>query len=126
MTLLSMLKSKIHRATVTHCDVNYVGSIGIDSDLMERSGLLPNERVHIWNVSNGARLETYVIAADRGSGVISLNGAAAHHANVGDKIIIAAFCWTDEPPTPKMVLVDESNKFASMLPVELPLTALEV
>lgn len=125
MTLLSMLKCKIHRATVTHCDLNYVGSVGIDIDLMERSGLLPNERVHIWNVTNGARLETYAIEADRGSGVISLNGAAAHHAAVGDKVIIAAFCWTDESPKPKMVLVDAANRFTSMLPVEPPLTALE-
>jgi aspartate 1-decarboxylase len=125
MTLLSVLKSKIHRATVTHCDVNYVGSIGIDADLMERSGLIPNELVHIWNITNGARLETYVIEAEPGSGVISLNGAAAHHAAVGDKVIIAAFCWTDEPQTPRMVLVDEHNRFSSMLPLELPLTALE-
>lgn len=126
MTLVQILKSKIHRATITHCCVDYIGSVGIDEDLMDRTGILPNERVHVWNVTNGARLETYAIPADRGSGVISLNGAAAHHASVGDKVIVAAFCWTDQQVLPKMVLVDENNVFLSVLPSETPLTALEV
>jgi aspartate 1-decarboxylase len=126
MTLLSILKSKIHRATITDCCIDYVGSVGIDEDLMERTALLPNERVHVWNVTNGARLETYAIPCPRGSGIISLNGAAAHHAKVGDKVIIASFCLTDTPSKPKMVLVDENNRFASWLDSEPPLTALEV
>jgi aspartate 1-decarboxylase len=126
VTLLSILKGKIHRASVTDCSVDYVGSVGISEELMEHSGIVPFERVHVWNVTTGARLETYAIVAERDSGVISLNGAAAHHATVGDKLIIAAFCWTDEPLPPKLVLVDENNRFAAMMPSEPALTALEV
>lgn len=126
MRLLSICKSKIHRATVTEANVDYVGSIAIDQDLMDLTGLLPNEQVHVWNITNGARLETYVIPAERGSGVICLNGAAAHRASPGDKVIITAFCWTDVPEEPQMVLVDENNKFVSFLHTEPPLTALEV
>ena len=87
-----MVKSKIHRATVTECDVNYVGSITIDSDLLEAVDIIDGELVHVWNVNNGERLETYVIAGEKGSGVICLNGAAAHKAKIGDKVIICAFC----------------------------------
>lgn len=118
MRLLSILKSKIHRAVVTEANVNYIGSISIDSDLMERSGFVQNERVHVWNVANGERLETYAIAAPAGSGTICLNGAAAHHVSIGDLVIIAAFCWTDEPIEPRVILVDDNNRFVSYLPVE--------
>lgn len=125
MTLLSILKGKIHRATVTDCRVDYVGSIALDVDLMERSGIVANERVHVWNITNGARLETYAIPADRGSGVVALNGAAAHHAAVGDIVIVAAFCWTDQPAPPRMILVDAHNRFVSNLGSEPALTVLE-
>jgi aspartate 1-decarboxylase len=126
MQLLSLLKSKIHRATVTDANVDYVGSIAIDQDLMDRTGIRANERVFVWNVTNGARLETYAIAAEPGSGVIGLNGAAAHRARPGDLVIIAAFCWSDEAVEPKMVLVDGNNQFVSYLHTEPALTMVEV
>ncbi|MDH7570288.1 MAG: aspartate 1-decarboxylase [Armatimonadota bacterium] len=112
-----MLKSKIHRATVTGADIDYVGSITIDLDLMDRAGLHPGEQVHVWNVANGARFETYAMPGDRGSGVICVNGAAAHLARPGDKVIIAAFALTDEPVQPRIVLVDEQNRFARYAPL---------
>jgi aspartate 1-decarboxylase len=111
MKLLNLLKSKIHRATVTHADINYIGSIAIDSDLIERAQLIPNELVHVWNITNGERFETYVIAEERGSGKIIVNGAAAHRVSPGDKVIIAAFCLTDEPITPIAILVDDANRY---------------
>ncbi|HZO91440.1 MAG TPA: aspartate 1-decarboxylase [Chthonomonadaceae bacterium] len=111
MRLLTLLKSKIHRATVTQADVNYIGSITIDRDLSERVGLLPGELVHVWDIDNGERFETYVIEGEPGSGEIIVNGAAAHRVRVGHKIIIAAFCLTDEPIEPKMILVDENNRY---------------
>lgn len=111
MRLLTLLKSKIHRATVTEADVNYIGSITIDRDLVERVGLLPGELVHVWNVDNGQRFETYVIAGTPGSGEIIVNGAAAHRVEVGHKIIIASFCLTDEPVQPRVILVDERNRY---------------
>ncbi len=110
-----MVKSKIHRATVTECDVNYVGSITIDSDLLEAVNIIDGELVHVWNVNNGERLETYVIAGERGSGVICLNGAAAHKAKVGDKVIICAFCMTDEPIERKVIIVDDNNQIISKI-----------
>ena len=106
-----MLKSKIHRATVTQADVEYIGSIAIDPELIERANLVPNELVHVWNVDNGERFETYVIGAAAGSGEIIVNGAAAHRVKVGHKVIISAFCLTDEPITPKAILVDENNRY---------------
>jgi len=106
-----MLKSKIHRATVTDADVEYVGSITIDVDLMERTGLKTGELVHVWNVTNANRFETYVIPGQKRSGVICINGAAAHLCKAGDKVIIAAFTLTDEEIEPKMVLVDDNNMF---------------
>lgn len=115
MTLINLCKSKIHRATVTECDVNYVGSITIDSDLLDAVNIVDGELVHVWNVNNGERLETYVIPGPRGSGVICLNGAAAHKANVGDKVIICAFCMTDEKIEKKVVIVDDDNKIISRL-----------
>jgi|SRR5579871_349963 len=111
MKLLTLLKSKIHRATVTEADVNYVGSITIDRDLIERTELVPGELVHVWNVDNGERFETYVLEGERNSGVIFVNGAAAHRVRVGDRVIITAFCLSDEPVQAKAILVDEQNRY---------------
>ena len=111
MRLLNMLKSKIHRATVTGADVNYIGSITIDRELMDRADLIAGELVHVWNVDNGRRFETYVFEGGRGSEQIVINGAAAHHVQIGHRVIIAAFCLTDEPVTPKAILVDEHNRY---------------
>ena len=112
MKLITLLKGKIHRLKVTGADLNYVGSISIDSELMEKSGIVENELVHVWNVTNGARIETYALEATRGSGIVCINGAAAHRFNVGDIIIVTAFVLTDEQIEPKVVLVDEeTNKF---------------
>jgi len=109
-------KSKIHRATITQADLNYVGSITIDRDLIEAAGLMEGERVQIVNNNNGERLETYVIPGERGSGTICLNGAAARRAQVGDVVIIIAYAWmTPEEArnfTPKVVFPDEHNKIA--------------
>lgn len=113
MKLLNICKGKIHRATVTCCDVNYVGSITVDEDLLDAAGIIDGELVHIWNVNNGERLETYAIPGERGSGEICLNGAAALRCNAGDKVIIAAFCLTDEPVQRKVVLVDDENRIVS-------------
>jgi len=110
MKLLNICKSKIHRATVTCCDVDYVGSITVDQALLDAAGIVDGELVHIWNVTNGERLETYAIPAEPGSGVVCLNGAAALRCSVGDKIIIAAFCLTDEPVHRQVVLVDDENR----------------
>ena len=115
MRLRQMLKSKIHRATVTEADANYIGSITIDSELIERVDLAPNELVHVWNATNGQRLETYVIPGSPGSGVICMNGPAAHLIRVGDVVIVAAFTFTDEPITPKQILVDERNRYLKEL-----------
>lgn len=111
MRLISLCKSKIHRATVTDTNVDYEGSITVDSDLMERVEIVPWERVHVWNVTNGNRFETYVTPAPKYSGIVCVNGAAAHLCNVGDKIIVAAFVLTDEEIMPKIILVDEKNRF---------------
>ena len=110
MKLLTILKSKIHGAIVTEANVDYVGSIEIDRDLIDATGLLIGELVHIWDVDNAERLETYVIEAPRGSGKIALNGAAAKRVEVGHKIIIAAFVLTDEPIEPQIVVVTAENK----------------
>jgi aspartate 1-decarboxylase len=108
-----MLKSKIHRATVTACDVDYVGSVTIDADLMRQADLLPNEQVHIWDIENGARMVTYAIEAPAGSGRIQVNGAAARLVNEGDKVIIASYGSYDqrdlEAYSPIVVHVDHSN-----------------
>jgi aspartate 1-decarboxylase len=112
--MLKMMKSKIHRATVTRADLNYEGSIGIDSELMKAAGLLPGESVHVWNINTGERLETYAIAAEPRSGEICLNGAAARLAQCGDLIIITSFCWLDQEAAlhhqGKVVLVDPGNR----------------
>lgn len=111
--LLNMFKGKIHRATVTQADLNYVGSITIDKNLLDASGILPGERVQIVNNNNGARLETYVIEGEPGSGVICLNGAAARMVHVGDTVIIIAYCWLDSEEVktfkPKVVFCGANN-----------------
>ena len=109
-----LLKSKIHRATVTHCELHYEGSCAIDDDLLEAADLRENEQVHIWNVTNGERLVTYAIRAQRGSGIVSLNGSAARRASVGDLVIIAAFGMVSdsqqEAHLPRLVFVDAQNR----------------
>jgi len=111
---LSLLKAKIHRATVTHSELNYEGSIAIDDLLLQASGIREFEQVHIWDVTNGSRFSTYAIRAEAGSGVISLNGGAARHVQVGDLIIIAAFVGLSaaeaEVFKPDLVYVDGRNK----------------
>ncbi|MBS3911431.1 MAG: aspartate 1-decarboxylase [Hydrogenophaga sp.] len=110
----TLLKSKIHRATVTHCELHYEGFCGIDEDLLEASNIRPNEQVHIWNVNNGERFITYAIRSPRGSGIISLNGSAARRASVGDLVIIAAFGMVHEDQldeaVPKLVFPDAANR----------------
>lgn len=110
-----LLRSKIHRATVTEACVEYVGSITIDEDLIEKAGLMEGERVLVVDVTNGARLETYVIQGERHSGVICINGAAAHLIHRGDKVIIMGFELTDSPIKPLRVLVDAENRFERYL-----------
>ena len=110
---ISMLKSKIHRAVITQAELNYVGSVTIDEDLMDAAGLYEYEHVHIVNVNSGSRIETYVIAGERGSGVICLNGAAARSGQKGDYVIIMSYATMtpDEIKThrPKVVFVGEKN-----------------
>jgi len=115
MRLRTICKSKIHDATVTQADLHYVGSIAIDGSLLELADLVPGEQVSVWNINNGQRIQTYALPAPRGSGTITLNGAAARRFQVGDKVIIAAFLLTDEPVAPKMLLVDSENNFAGWL-----------
>jgi aspartate 1-decarboxylase len=109
-----MFKSKIHRATVTEADLDYEGSVTIDASLMEAADILPHEKVAIWNVTRGTRLETYALAGAPGSGVICINGAAAHLMQPRDLVIIATFADYDEAEartlTPKVVRVDEKNR----------------
>ena len=108
-----MLKSKIHRATVTGCDLHYAGSITIDTNLMEQADLLPGELVHVLDVDNGARFETYVIEGERASGDICLNGAAARLVQMGDRVIVVSYgVYTEEEleeHVPRVVHVDERN-----------------
>jgi len=112
--LLNMFKGKIHRATVTQAELDYVGSITIDKLLLDASGILPGEKVQIVNVNNGARLETYTIEGPEGSGIICLNGAAARSVHVGDRVIIISYCWIEEDKArslvPKAIFVDDNNK----------------
>ena len=115
---VSMLKSKIHRATVVQAELNYVGSITVDKDLLDAAGIYEYEKVHIVDIDNGARFETYTIAGERGTGMICLNGAAARCVQVGDKIIIMAYCNMDEKEAkdhkPRVVFVDEKNKIEKL------------
>ena len=110
-----VLRSKIHKATVTQANLDYIGSITIDEDLIDKAGLWPGERVLVVDNTNGARLETYVMVGDRGSGIICMNGAAAHLIKVGDQIIVMGFELTDAPVTAQNILVDNLNRFAGYL-----------
>lgn len=111
---IEVLKSKIHRATITQADLNYIGSIAIDEDLMDAANLIENEKVSIFNINNGERLSTYIIKGERGSGAISLNGAAARKVAVGDLVIIVSYASMDfeEAKTfkPAILFPDEKNK----------------
>ena len=111
---IEVLKSKIHRATITESDLHYIGSIGIDEDLMDAVQFVENEKVHIYNINNGERLETYIIKGERGSGVISLNGAAARKAAIGDKIIIVSYASVEfekaKNHKPLIIFPDDQNK----------------
>ena len=111
--MLEMLRSKIHRATVTQADLHYVGSITIDADLMDAVGLHEHEKVHVFNITNGSRAETYTIRGAHGSGEIVMNGALARLAQVGDKVIILAFGFVDETEIQthkaKIIVLDDSN-----------------
>ncbi|MFC9778564.1 aspartate 1-decarboxylase [Paenibacillus chitinolyticus] len=112
----TMMKSKLHRATVTEANLNYVGSITIDEDLMELADLLPNEKVQIVNLNNGSRMETYTITGPRGSGCVCLNGAAARLVQPGDVVIIISYALMSEETAvdyvPKVVILGEGNKVA--------------
>lgn len=112
--ILTMLKAKIHRAAVTESNLHYVGSITIDRDLMEASGILEYEKVSVVDIDNGSRFDTYVIEGDCGSGVICVNGAAARLVQPGDKVIILAYCQIDaeeaENYSPKIVFIGNGNK----------------
>jgi aspartate 1-decarboxylase len=111
---IDVLKSKLHQATITQADLNYIGSIAIDENLMDAANLIENERVHIYNITNGERLDTYVIKGERGSGIISLNGAAARKAAVGDSVIIVSYASMDfeEAKTfkPNILFPDKNNQ----------------
>lgn len=113
---LTMLKSKIHRATVTEAELNYVGSITVDSTLLEEAGILEYEKVQVVNINNGARIETYTIAGEAGSGVVCLNGAAARCASRGDKVIIMAYASMDAEEAkkfkPTVIFTDDKNKIS--------------
>lgn len=111
----SLLRSKIHLATVTEANLDYVGSITIDRDLMDAVGLWPGEKVLISSHTSGARLETYVIEAGRGSGTIGINGAAAHLIRAGEKIIVMGFELSDQPVAPRVILVDAANRIVEHL-----------
>ena len=124
----TMLGGKIHRATVTEADLNYVGSITIDQDLLDAAGICVNEKVQIVNNNNGARLETYTIPGERGSGVICLNGAAARLVQKGDIVIIMSYVLMGNEEAknhePKVVLVNEQNKIRGIIHYEPPHTVL--
>ena len=110
----TLLKSKIHRATATHCELHYEGSCAIDENLLEAANMVENEQVHIWNINNGERFITYAIKGERGSGMISVNGSAARRASVGDLLIIAAFAQIPEDKVAthrqQLVFVDANNR----------------
>jgi len=107
MRLLQLLKSKLHHARVTYANPDYIGSIEIDGEIMDRVGILDGEMVQIWAVDHTSRLNTYAFRGPKG--VVGLNGGAARYFNAGDRLIICAFTWTDEKIVPKMVLLDENN-----------------
>ena len=114
-----MMNSKLHRATVTEADLSYVGSITIDADLLDAAGMYPNEKVHVVNNNNGARFETYIIAGERGSGVICVNGAAARLVQKGDIVIVLSYIYvTDEEARthePTVLIMDKNNKVQQVI-----------
>jgi aspartate 1-decarboxylase len=116
--LRSFLRAKIHRARVTRCDLDYVGSITIDSDLLAAADLLPLEQVDVYNITRGTRFTTYCIPGEAGAGEIGINGAAAHLVHVGDLVIVAAYCQLDREDIPhhraRVVLVDSANRVAEI------------
>ncbi|MDO5101163.1 MAG: aspartate 1-decarboxylase [Eubacteriales bacterium] len=115
--MVTMMKGKIHRATITQADLNYVGSITVDEDLMDAAGIMEYEQVHVVDIDNGSRLVTYVIKGERGSGMICLNGAAARLVSVGDKCIIMCYAAYDAEEArshePSVIFVDEKNRLVS-------------
>ena len=115
MKLRVICKSKIHHAVVTAADLEYIGSVGIDSELMRRTDIVEGEQVSLWNVNNGQRIDTYAIPLPEGSCEVIVNGAAARHFQAGDRVIIVAFCLSDEPVVPKMIVVDQQNRFVREL-----------
>jgi aspartate 1-decarboxylase len=116
--ILTMLKSKIHRAVITEANLNYVGSITIDRDIMDQAKIFEYEQVHVVNINNGSRFETYAIGGPRGSGTICINGAAARLAHAGDKVIIMAYCSIDSQSAgkhkPIVVFVNDNNEVAEI------------
>jgi aspartate 1-decarboxylase len=121
----TLLKSKIHRVAVTHCELHYEGSCAIDESLLDAANIAENEQIHIWNINNGERFITYAIRGERGSGMISVNGSAARRAAVGDLIIIAAFAQVHDDQVgthqPKLVFVNDQNQqteLRSQVPVQ--------
>lgn len=122
---LTLLKSKLHKARVTHAEVDYDGSCAIDAALLDAAEMLEYERIDVYNLSNGERLTTYAIAAERGSGVVSMNGAAAHKARPGDRLIVCCYCTLPEEEArrhrPRLVYLDDSNRIvrtADSIPVQ--------
>ncbi len=119
----TLFKSKIHRATVTHADLDYEGSVTIDEDLLDAAGICDYEAVHVWNVTRGTRLQTYAIRGERGSGVVCINGAAAHLNQPGDLVILATFAEMDDSEArtfkPTVVLVDERNRIVRKDAIEV-------
>ncbi|HET7656684.1 MAG TPA: aspartate 1-decarboxylase [Bacillales bacterium] len=126
--LRTIMNGTLHRARVTEANLNYVGSVTIDEDLIEAVGMVPGERVQIVNNNNGERLETYIIAGARGSGVVCLNGAAARLVQKGDIVIIVSYAMLDEEELrehrPKIAVLDESNQIVQMIGTEEPMTIL--
>ena len=120
----TFFKAKIHRATVTHADLDYEGSVSIDEDLLDASGILEYEAIHVWNITSGSRLQTYAIKGQRGSGVICINGAAAHLTRPGDLVILATFAELEEAEVrgfkPTVVLVDAKNRLVAKDLTEVP------
>lgn len=110
-----VLRSKIHKAVITEANVDYVGSITIDADLLEKAGLWPGEKVLVASNTSGERVETYAIAGERGSGVVAMNGAAARRIRAGEEVIIMGFELADRPLEATILLVDEQNRFVRYL-----------